>query len=58
MALLVYGSGAVQSADRTARDWLLADPGSSAESVASTVAHLGDLLVFLLLAALACCGSG
>lgn len=53
MALLVYGSGAVQSADRTARDWLLADPGSTTESAASTVAHLGDPLTFLLLAALA-----
>ncbi len=53
VALLVYGSGAVQDADRAVRDWFLADPGSSAESVASTVAHLGDPLVFLLLAALA-----
>jgi membrane-associated phospholipid phosphatase len=53
VALLVYGSGTVQEADRAVRDWFLADPGSSAESVASTVAHLGDPLVFLLLAALA-----
>jgi len=53
VALLVYGSGAVQEADRAMRNWFLADPGSSTESVARWVAHLGDPLVFLLLAALA-----
>lgn len=53
VALLVYGSGAVQELDRSLRDWLLADPGSSSESIATWVAHLGDPLAFLLLAALA-----
>ena len=53
MALLLYGSGAVQSADRTVRNWFLADPGSTTESIATWVAHLGDPLTFLLLAALA-----
>jgi membrane-associated phospholipid phosphatase len=51
--MLVYGSGAVQELDRSVRDRLLADPGSSAESIATWVAHLGDPLAFLLLAALA-----
>jgi len=53
VALLLYGSGAVQSADRTVRNWFLADPGSTTESIATWVAHLGDPLTFLLLAALA-----
>jgi membrane-associated phospholipid phosphatase len=53
VALLVYGSGAVQETDRALRDRLLADPGSSSESIASWVARLGDPLTFLLLAALA-----
>jgi membrane-associated phospholipid phosphatase len=53
LALLVYGSGAVQDLDRSVRDRLLAAPGSSSESIATWVAHLGDPLAFLLLAALA-----
>jgi membrane-associated phospholipid phosphatase len=51
--MLVYGSGAIQELDRSVRDRLLADPGSSVESLATWVAHLGDPLAFLLLAALA-----
>jgi membrane-associated phospholipid phosphatase len=53
LALLVYGSGSVQSLDRAVRDRLIADPGSGAESLASAVAHLGDPLVMLALVALA-----
>ena len=53
VALLVYGSAAVQDADRAARDWLLADPGSATESVANAVVNLGAPPAFLLLAALA-----
>lgn len=54
VALLVYGSGSVQSLDRTVRDWLVADPGSEVESLASTIIHLGDPLAMLLFLALAC----
>jgi membrane-associated phospholipid phosphatase len=54
VALLVYGSGAVQRLDRTVRDWFLAEPESKVESLASTVHHLGDPLALVLLTALAC----
>ncbi len=54
VALLVNGSGSVQSLDRTLRDWLLADRGSEVESVARALAHLGDPLTMVLLLALAC----
>jgi membrane-associated phospholipid phosphatase len=54
VTLLVYGSGAVQRLDRTVRDWLLAEPGSKVESLASAVHHLGDPLALLSLTAVAC----
>lgn len=54
LALFVYGSGTAQRLDRTARDWLLADPGSRAESLANKIHHLGDPLALVLLTALAC----
>jgi membrane-associated phospholipid phosphatase len=54
VALLVYGSGAVQSLDRTVRNWFLPDPGSQAESLAGKISHLGDPLALVLLTTVAC----
>jgi len=54
VALFAYGSESVQTADRSLRDRLLAEPGSTAHSVAATAMHLGDPVALVLLTALAC----
>jgi membrane-associated phospholipid phosphatase len=54
LALLVYGSGAVQGIDRRVRDGLLAEHGSRAESLAGAIHHLGDPPALVLLTAVAC----
>jgi membrane-associated phospholipid phosphatase len=54
VAALAYRSEGAQRLDATVRGRFIADPGSSAESLAAAVALLGDPLVLLLSLVVAC----